>query len=486
MKRILTILFSLLAGLGVMGQGYDVNWVIGPNASLLNFRNDTVTLDSIQNEIWFFLTSACISNASGDLLFTCYGSCATDKNGDSLQNGCNLCPCAYTTQNPDGFAFPQAAIFIPKPDDTSLYYLFDFSADTLNSQRPGTLYYSLLDRRSNGGLGAITTKNIPILQGHMLRGGGMTACKHANGRDYWLIMGASGVNTYYEFLITPDSVRGPYIQSIGQDFPLNYNISYSKFSMDGSKFATGIYEGAPILLMDFDRCSGQFSNPIKIFHNSSGPDMTNQGSASLEFSNNGRFLYSSNSNDLTQYDLWSDDIQDSSELYVADSTDLYGINMLQMAPNGKLYASTWGGGLAALHVINNPDAKGDSSDFVYGGQPTLSINSNNVPNLINYNLGPLVGSGCDTIPTGITPQTISCVLRVLPNPANKYAYAEMGMQGNYEFELLNTTGQVIDKKQTHQLDIFDTEHLASGVYFISVIDKTANRQIATKKVVVLH
>jgi hypothetical protein len=71
--------------------------------------------------------------------------------------------------------------------------------------------------------------------------------------------------------------------------------------------------------------------------------------------------------------------------------------MLQIAPNGKLYASPWDGGYSFLHVINSPNLKGDSCDFIYGGQPAYSLNVNAVPNMINYSLGPLVGSGCDTI-----------------------------------------------------------------------------------------
>jgi hypothetical protein len=74
----------------------------------------------------------------------------------------------------------------------------------------------------------------------------------------------------------------------------------------------------------------------------------------------------------------------------------------------------------------------------------------------------------------------------MPNPADKYAYVEMGMQGNYEFDLLNVAGQIVDKKQTPQVDIFDTEHLASGVYFIRVIDKATGAEIAAGKVVVAH
>ena len=47
--------------------------------------------------------------------------------------------------------------------------------------------------------------------------------------------------------------------------------------------------------MDFDRCSGEFSNPITIYNPDSG--------AISEFSPNGRFLYATNSINLTQFDL---------------------------------------------------------------------------------------------------------------------------------------------------------------------------------------
>jgi hypothetical protein len=65
-------------------------------------------------------------------------------------------------------------------------------------------------------------------------------------------------------------------------------------------------------------------------------------------------------------------------------------------------------------------------------------------------------------------------------------YVEMGMQGNYEFDLLNMVGQIVDKKETRQVDNFDTERLASGIYFLRVIDESNINNIATKKLVVQH
>jgi GH25 family lysozyme M1 (1,4-beta-N-acetylmuramidase) len=75
---------------------------------------------------------------------------------------------------------------------------------------------------------------------------------------------------------------------------------------------------------------------------------------------------------------------------------------------------------------------------------------------------------------------------VMPNPADGYIYAAMGIQGDYEFELLNEIGQVIATKQTRQTDIFDTETLAAGIYFLRAIDKNTANKTPAYKVVIQH
>ena len=482
------IILCLFYCKNIYSQLYDSQWALGYDQSVVDFRTtNMVKIDSLHTFIYYITTNASICDEQGNLLYYTNGISICCPN-DTLANGSGLSPCPYSDQYAiDGLNIPQAALFIPKPGSTRYYYLFHFSNDTLNETRPATLYYSLIDKEENGGLGSVTSKNVPILKNVKLREGGMTACKHANGRDFWLILGASATNQFYKFLVTPHGILGPYVQNIGPEFPLPGDVAYSKFSQDGTKFATGVYVG-PILEMDFDRCSGEFSNALNIYHNASSDPINHpaNGAASVEFSSNNEFLYVTNANDLTQYDLSATNIQDSIELYHADTADFYQISYLQMAPNGKVYGSTWNGGLRALHVINRPDLKGDSAGFVYGGQPTYTLNSANLPNLINYRLGPLVGSGCDTITAITALSTGRQGPRVIPNPVDKYAYVEMGMQGNYKFELLNASGRMIDRKETRQVDIFDTEYLPSGAYFLRVIDNTTGVEFATKKVVVAH
>ena len=468
---------------------YDAQWLLGCNpTTIMDFRNDTLKLDTLPGATPSFLTVANICDEAGNLLYYTNGIYITDKNGDTLQNGAGINPCPYTDAwTGNGLNIPQAALFIPKPGDSHHYYLFHFSNDTLGETRPGTMYYSLIDKDANGGLGSVVSRNNPILQNVILREGGMTACKHANGRDYWLIMGASDTNMFYKFLITPDSILGPYTQNIGNSFLLPYDLAYNKFSQDGSKFVATTYE-ALVLLMDFDRCSGLFSNPQTIYNEASTnpAQLSLSGAGGVDFSPNNRFLYVSANINLNQYDLHASNIQDSVELYRADTSDYSQIGFVQLAPNGKLYGCTWNGGYYFLHKINYPDQLGTACEFVRGGQPVLSLDALNLPNLINYRLGPLIGSGCDTITTGLTAQTANDPLRVQPNPANKYAYVEMGMQGNYTFQLLDATGKLISQKQTPQIDIFDTEQLPNGIYFISVKDRSSNTEIAGRRVVVAH
>ena len=485
-KWLITLCLVLLTIVG-WAQLYDAQWVIGPTTSVIDFRNDTVTVNSLSNDIPFFLTNACISDESGELLYTCYGSCVTDKYGDTLFNGENLSPCAYSNNNPIGFAIQQAAIFLPKASDSRYYYLFHFSNDTLyngSSGRPGTLYYSIIDKEGNFGLGEVIDKNHIYYKG-IFRGGGMTACKHANGRDWLIVIGGRYNNRYNTFLLTPDGITDTLVQFIGPNYNGPYDVAYSCFSQNGSKYATIAYEGY-VTVFDFDRCSGELSNPQTIFNNVSSNPISNPitGGAGLAFSPNGRFLYVTGRVDLNQYDLWAANIQDSVRIYTADSTDFAQIHFLQLAPNGKLYGSCWSGGFYFLHVLNKPDEKGDSCAFIYAGQPTLSDNSFNLPNMPNYRLGALGGSGCDTITASpLTPEG-GIKPRIQPNPADKAFYIEMPEQGNYVFELINTAGQVVERRETKQVDIINVQGVESGNYILSVTQN--NIQVGSKKVVVLH
>ena len=483
MKKVVIFFLFVIYCQESSAQLYGAQWMLGPNTSRMDFRNDTVVNDSIRLWMNTHLTNADICDSTGNLLFYTNGIYVADGNtGDSILNGNGLSPCLMTSQDgANGLPFIQGAIFLPMPGNDRYVYLFHFSGDIDVNTRPGTLYYSIIDRDGNGGLGAIISKNVIFFKGDF-GGGGMTACKHGNGQDWWIVMHDGHNENYYTFLLTENGISDTLTQSIGPPYNTNFNNSSAIFSPDGSKYACGAFVGL-ITVMDFDRCTGEFSNPITISHEPKPANIS--GTGPLAFSPSGRFLYLTDRLDLTQYDLWNSNIQDSVEIYRADSTDYAQIEFVSLAINGKIYGSTWNGGFEYLHVVNYPDSLGHSCGFVRGGQPTLSVNSTNLPNMPNYMLGPLTGSSCDTI-TAIKDIASNYQLRCQPNPANKFLYVEMNAQGNYLLELVDMTGKAVAVKDTRQVDVFDTENLSNGVYLLNVIDKHNADKMLSKEIVVQH
>lgn len=484
----LTIAVLLFVSFSIEAQQYGAQWVMGGIPQIIDFRNDTVSNRALQHPFGTTFTIANICDENGNLLYMTNGIFVGDSTGNDLQGDTGLSPCHYTTQyENEGLNIEQAVLFIPKPGNSRYYYLFHYSADdTVNIGRPATLYYSIIDKEGNGGLGSVIRENVVFCTGHF-RGGGMTACKHANGRDYWLMQGEYNTNRFFEFLVTPDTILGPFVQSIGPIFKGGEDLAYSKFSQDGSKYATVTLESL-VLIMDFDRCSGEFSNPVTLFNNVSTESGTYiSGGAAVEFSTNNQLLYVSANTTLNQYNLLSNNIQDSTQLYLESGNDFSGIDFLQLGPNGKLYCSTWGGGYYFVDVVNSPDSGGDSCDFVFAGQPVLTNNPFNLPNMINYELGALAGSACDTL-TGVHEIANTASVKLYPNPAsnslNLIYYADFN--GPPEFELFNDLGEVVQQQKLNvaeNMAQFNVLTLNSGIYYWRLSDN--DRIIQSGKIAII-
>ena len=66
----------------------------------------------------------------------------------------------------------------------------------------------------------------------------MTAIKHSNGEDWWLVNGSYNSDEFFTFLITSDSIEGPFFQNIGlPDSETGEASGQVVFSPDGTKFA---------------------------------------------------------------------------------------------------------------------------------------------------------------------------------------------------------------------------------------------------------
>ncbi|HRN38384.1 MAG TPA: hypothetical protein PLL18_15875, partial [Flavobacteriales bacterium] len=76
-------------------------------------------MSSVNRDIDFFRTSANITNASGELLFSTNGVHVANATGDTMLNGAGLNPSWYTSElsgPPGGLLLTQSDLILPKPE----------------------------------------------------------------------------------------------------------------------------------------------------------------------------------------------------------------------------------------------------------------------------------------------------------------------------------------------------------------------------------
>lgn len=260
----------------------------------------------------------------------------------------------------------QSAIIIPKPGDPNIYYVFTtFSY----------LSCIIIDIRLNQGEGGIVSKN--VLMEHSTEK--LTAVQHCNGQDIWILAHETGNNIYRNYLLTKDGLAKSYIENkIGNKQPTS--LGYLKFSPSGTKLAAALWGKGTFELYDFDSSSGIISNSVAIRH----PDF--KMAYGLEFSPDENFLYVTETLQ-TANRIFQLDISDRNPVEILKSmttigqiTDAY-FGALKLGPDNKIYVAK--NRMNTLGVINNPNSKGLSCNYVSEGLELKSPSGIGLPNFIS-------------------------------------------------------------------------------------------------------
>ncbi len=261
------------------------------------------------------------------------------------------------------------------------------------------LYYNLIDMNKKDGLGEITQRKQILLEGGCYQVA--SATRHANGRDWWIILPDNKNHRFFRWFCTDQGViTGPKIQEIeNKTIDGLWFCGWITFSPDGQKYLINNCRKG-VMMYDFDRCTGLLSNPNILPRTVNNSNWWNYGAA---VSSNNRFLYTTNngSKELEQYDLQADDVIKSKEIvgnfdFFVDSLGyptLYGF--IQNGSDGKVYI--WAGDTYYMHVIDQPNKKGVSCKLKDRAiqLPARTFGANMY--YPNYRLGPLDGSPCDTL-----------------------------------------------------------------------------------------
>ncbi|MBC8047731.1 MAG: T9SS type A sorting domain-containing protein, partial [Fimbriimonadaceae bacterium] len=456
MKKIL--LLFLFFPCFVFSQSHNANWFFGDSV-MLNFNDGVITPSKAPG--YAYEASISYSDEDGNLLFYSDGSIIWNKDLEEMNNS-PIEQRSYVEGS--GSSMCQGSVVIPDPGNSSEYYIINHVGEGLK--------YSIIDMTLDEGLGDVeeVMKDIWIIEEYITEK--LQAVKHANGRDWWVLFhkripsfGEDSTNTFYKLLITPEGISGPFEQNIGikrNDFYLGQMV----FSRDGSLLA--YTEGNDLEIFNFHRCTGELSEYKNII-SVNGPGYYPYGCA---FSPNGSKIYISNgvsgNSKIFQYCLdCPDELSETKQLIYNCNIEDYGLGQMLLGPDDHIYFpiiymtlpnSIFTEEYMNLCVINSPNTEGiacnlDTSTIWLGGQRSIA----GLPNMLNYNLGALAGSDCDTLEVAINNTINKSIITIYPNPTKGYLFFKGNFSSNQLYNIIITDAQ--GKKVFIKKDISLTQKL---------------------------
>ena len=383
MPRLIAFFVFLCFAEFVHAQKEASVWYFGLRAGLdFNSGSPTPLLDGNMNTMEG-VTS--IADANGNILFYSNGQEVWNRQHNIMPNGTGL----------NGhFSSSQSAIVVPKINDAQRYYLFTVDA----AGGPNGFCYSIINLSLDNGNGDVEVKNINLESFVCEK---LTAVKHCNGQDIWVLVHRFNSADILAYLITAAGVNPvPVVSSAGLFVPASntsFSVGCMKVSPDGSKLAIAHHElGAEVL--DFNNQTGIASGGGPLFLSPMSIDNP-KGAYGVEFSPDSKLLYVSGdyrtgtpsdfANYLLQYDVTKQDIDfiRASKYLVAwkprisNAYPNYGT--LQIGIDGRIYLSETHS--YYLSVIDFPNSRGATCGFNYRSLYLGRLSTFGLPTFIQSN-----------------------------------------------------------------------------------------------------
>ena len=509
-----SFLLLFCAHLPLFAQKHDYIWIIGDNnkprdtirgGTTLDFNYSPGKIYYDYRTINMFQLNSSICDSSGRLVAYTNG-CDIGGPGDSLlENGADINVGELHTEQcddlDDGYvAGSQSSYMLPLAGTNQYGLIYKHSELIRNANGAvidlyiSELRYALIEQRRPPQRNRVTKKEITILH-DSLSYGLMAAVKHANGRDWWIVVPRRRGNTFYVLGLSAAGFTDTIVQTIGlRRNPKGEGSGQMVFAPDGNKlYMTNTYD--PVLVYDFDRSTGLFTGFSTI------PFVYGEGleaEIGCEISPNGRYLYLAARLSMWQFDLQAPDISASQTLvgkwvqqYVSAIPTIF--VRLQLGPDCKIYG-LGGGDTRYYHVIHNPDNAGTACNVHLNGIRLPTPSGASMPFFPNYRLGPLGDPGLPCSPVVSSGGAVVSplpVVSVFPNPASDHVKITLNqaVSGALHWVLCDALGRTVRtlrlsaaESDWQQTDVAD---LAAGVYFWAVRGEDG-RGVLTGKIMVQH
>ncbi|GAB4244887.1 MAG: hypothetical protein Kow0027_04860 [Saprospiraceae bacterium] len=487
MKKALFPIALVFTALSLFAQKEDNVWLFG-GINAPDSTDATTVFDfsgggapaifAINEFIGFYQCSSTISDKDGNLQLYSNGVNIYDDQHEIIGNGDEFAP---SDIYPAGYDMPQGAIFFPFPGAANKYlylhgeHAYYYADDYYFVDGCSPLTWSVIEKVA--GEWEVTAKQT-VLSQDTLHGGKFTGVLHGNGRDWWLIVPpAFGRNEFRKYLIDPTGIQLHDLQPIGEDF--YPGMGQVAMSPDGNWLAyytwiefDPLISGIAIDLYRFDRCTGQLSDPLRIFYDD------DYGTGGVAFSKSSRFLYVSHPLFIYQFDLWANDIA-ASRTTVAEwdgFVDAQGnplfFELLKTAPDGRIYITTFSGQPPSrfMGIIEQPDSLGLACDVQQHSQYLPTNNYRTVPNQpFGFGLGAIAGSPCDTVVTAVT-ERIERNTSIYPNPTTSLLQVDFPAATSGTLRLLSISGVELRQWKVNgsrQATLY-LDELPAGIYLLQV------------------
>lgn len=454
--------------LGLAQYNSGNQWIL-LNGNILDFNTDSMELRLIEwNPISLNAGSytSNICDRQGNLLFYTGGCYVLNSEHAIMQNGDSITS-DYALQYWCGsnvFPMRQNNTILPHPGDTNQYVIFNYNMakpyDSL-APMPTEFYYHLVDMTKDNGLGAMVEKKQIAIADTLYRGQ-MTAARHANGTDWWVVTSEWHSTCYYVTPLTSEGIGIPQLSCPGPVL-VSFGGGQATFNPIGTKYVRCDGKNG-LWVFDFDNEAGLLSNPMELTFPQ--PPSSYRGAC---FSPNSRFLYVASYLQLWQFDMEAADIQASLQLVgeMDVSNPISGGGSLafsQLGADGKIYIAG-PGNHSYLSRINKPNCLGMACDFRQWEIALLAPNFGGLPNMPHFNI---IEPSYDCNGVATHDPMLQSDFSVFPNPFFDMFTVRHRTSQPVNYVILNSIGQPIKDGiiGLGEDTVYLNEATPAGVYYL--------------------
>ncbi len=338
---IITLIIINISSLYSQREAY--NWHFGYGCGITFNTPDREPISLPESAIWQLEGVSVMSNGLGELLFYSDGMEVYNRRNSWMN---------YQIILKSQYSATMSSVAFPKPGSKNLYYIVTCDVAQYFDPPNDGIHYTLIDMNLKNGMGDFVEVNKPLWKPTAEK---IIALRHTNGEDIWVVGHEWMSKSFLSFKFSKDGVSDTVYSEVGSfhgdinDIYDSTAIGYMKASPRGDRIAVIKYGVPAIEIFRFNRTTGEVSGgqtfylPEKYYL------------YGVEFSPDGNLLYVSDQSttEIFRYDLSAPKPETTLLTY---PTGIKGLGAMQIAPNGKIYVTSYG--KTYLHAINNPNSKG--------------------------------------------------------------------------------------------------------------------------------